>query len=188
MSEKTITQKEDAMTQRDIRMEDMKKRYAKFTEMKLSKQAFVDRRLSEHARDLYNVIGNGVSEDPELKPSIDTVEGFNVHYVGAERGKGAALHSHTTVEVFFAMSGKWSVYWGENGENKIELETFDIISIPPGVMRGFKNIGNEYANLMAILGGNNPGKISWAKSVLERAEKSGLRLDSSGKIIELNSQ
>ena len=44
------------------------------------------------------------------------------------------------------------------------------------------------ANLMAILGGNNPGKISWAKSVLERAEKSGLRLDSSGKIIELNSQ
>tara|TARA_Y100000588_G_scaffold234437_1_gene248059 strand:- start:7793 stop:8323 length:531 start_codon:yes stop_codon:yes gene_type:complete len=175
------------MTQRDFHMEDMKKRYAKFSEMKLSKQAFVDTRLPEHERDLYNVIGNGVSEDPELKPSINTVEGFNIHYVGAEPGKGAALHTHTTVEVFFAMSGKWSVYWGENGENNIELDTFDIISVPKGVMRGFKNIGDSYANLMAILGGNDPGKIGWAKSVLDLAEKSGLRLDSSGKIVELNS-
>ena len=175
------------MTQRDFQMEDMKKRYAKFSEMKLSKQAFVDTRLPEHERDLYNVIGNGVSEDPELKPSINTVEGFNIHYVGAEPGKGAALHTHTTVEVFFAMSGKWSVYWGENGENNIELDTFDIISVPEGVMRGFKNIGDSYANLMAILGGNDPGKIGWAKSVLDLAEKSGLRLDSSGKIVELNS-
>ena len=175
------------MTQRDFHMEDMKKRYAKFSEMKLSKQAFVDTRLPEHERDLYNVIGNGVSEDPELKPSIDTVEGFNIHYVGAEPGKGAALHTHTTVEVFFAMSGKWSVYWGENGENNIELDTFDIISVPEGVMRGFKNIGDSYANLMAILGGNDPGKIGWAKSVLDLAEKSGLRLDSSVKIVELNS-
>jgi uncharacterized RmlC-like cupin family protein len=175
------------MTERDMSIEDMKNRYAKFTKMKLSKQAFVDTRLPDHERDLYNVIGNGVSEDPELKPSINAVEGFNVHYVGAEPGKGAALHAHTTVEVFFAMSGKWSIYWGENGENDIELDTFDIISVPAGVMRGFKNIGHEYANLMAILGGNDPGKISWAKSVLDLAEKSGLRLDSSGKITELNS-
>ena len=35
------------MTLRDIRMEDMKKRYAKFTEMKLSKQAFVDTRFAK---------------------------------------------------------------------------------------------------------------------------------------------
>lgn len=175
------------MTGKDIRIAEMKQRYAKFTEMKMSKQAFIDTRLPEHKRDLFNVIGKGVSEDPKLKPSINKVEGFNVHYVGAEPGKGAALHTHTTVEVFFAMSGKWIVYWGENGENELKLDTFDIISVPIDVMRGFKNIGNEYAYLMAILGGNDPGKISWAKSVLELAEKSGLSLDKSGNLLDIDS-
>ena len=37
---------------------------------------------------------------------------------------------------------------------------------------------------MAILGGNDAGKVDWAKSVLERAEKSGLSLDHTGNIID----
>ena len=125
-----------------------------------------------------------MTEDPNLKPAITAVEGFNVTYIGADPGKGAALHSHTTVEVFYAMSGRWAVFWGDNGENELELDTFDIISVPIGVMRGFRNIGDEHAHLMAILGGNDAGKVDWAKSVLERAEKSGLSLDHTGNIID----
>ena len=167
-----------------ISMDEMKKRYAKFSDLNPSKQAFVDTRLPEHERDIFNVIGEGVTEDPELKPAISAVEGFNVTYVGADPGKGAALHAHTTVEVFYAMSGRWAVFWGDEGENEIELDTFDMVSVPVGVLRGFRNISNEHAHLMAILGGQDAGKVSWAPAVLEKAEGTGLSLDSAGNIIQ----
>ena len=167
-----------------VSMDEMKNRYAKFGDLKPSKQAFVDTRLPEHERDIFNVIGDGVTEDPDLKPAINAVEGFNVTYVGADPGKGAALHAHTTVEVFYAMSGRWAVFWGDEGENEIELDTFDMVSVPVGVLRGFRNIGDEHAHLMAILCGQDAGKVSWAPSVLEKAEETGLSLDSAGNIIE----
>ena len=167
-----------------VSMDEMKKRYAKFSDLNPSKQAFVDTRLPEHERDIFNVIGEGVTEDTELKPAISAVEGFNVTYVGADPGKGAALHAHTTVEVFYAMSGRWAVFWGDEGENEIELDTFDMVSVPVGVLRGFRNISNEHAHLMAILGGQDAGKVSWAPAVLEKAEGTGLSLDSAGNIIQ----
>ena len=167
-----------------VSMDEMKKRYAKFSDLNPSKQAFVDTRLPEHKRDIFNVIGEGVTEDPELKPAICAVEGFNVTYVGADPGKGAALHAHTTVEVFYAMSGRWAVFWGDEGENEIERDTFDMGSVPVGVLRGFRNISNEHAHLMAILGGQDAGKVSWAPAVLEKAEGTGLSLDSAGNIIQ----
>jgi hypothetical protein len=43
---------------------------------------------------------NGVTEDASLRPAIPDARDFNLTYVKAEPGKGAALHSHLTVEVF----------------------------------------------------------------------------------------
>ena len=99
-------------------MQQMQERLARFNELRPSKQAFVDTRIPEHVRDIYNVIGKGVTEDAELKPAITAAEGFNITYVGAESGKGAALHSHTTVEVFIPLTGRWSVFWGDEGRTK----------------------------------------------------------------------
>ena len=168
-----------------VTMQQMQERVARFSELRPSRQAFVDTRIPEHVRDIYNVIGKGVTEDPELKPAITAAEGFNITYVGAEAGKGAALHSHTTVEVFVPLTGRWSVFWGEEGENEVVLDAFDCVSVPVGVMRGFRNVGDGHAYLMAILGGTDAGKVGWAKSVLERAEGTGLRLDPEGNVVEV---
>ena len=176
------------MTGVQVSMQEMQQRVARFKELRPSRQAFVDTRIPEHVRDIFNVIGQGVTEDPDLKPAITAVEGFNVTYVGADSGKGAALHSHTTVEVFIPLSGQWSVFWGDEGENEVVLDTFDCVSVPVGVMRGFRNVGDGHAYLMAIIGGKDAGKVGWAKSVLERAEETGLRLDSAGNIVEVQAQ
>ncbi len=173
------------MTHVQVSMGAMLERVARFNELRPSKQAFVDTRIPEHVRDIYNVIGQGVTEDADLKPAITAVEGFNITYVGAESGKGAALHSHTTVEVFIALTGQWAVFWGDEGENEIVLDTFDCVSVPVGIMRGFRNVGDGHAYLMAILGGTDAGKVGWAKSVLERAEETGLSLDEKGNVVEL---
>ncbi len=124
-------------------------------------------------------------EPSKLAPAIPDARDFNLTYVGADPGKGAALHAHPTVEVFVALTGRWAVYWGDEGEQEVVLEPFDTISIPPGVMRGFRNAGPEHGYLMAILGGTDSGKVAWAKSVLARAKETGLGLDARGNLVEL---
>lgn len=165
--------------------DEMLRRVARFEELRPSKQAFVDTRLPEHVRDIFNVIGRGVTEDATLAPAIPDARDFNVAYVGADPGKGAALHAHPTVEVFIPLSGQWAVYWNDEGDEEVVLGPWDVISVPPGVMRGFRNAGTERAYLMAILGGSDAGKVAWAKRVLERAAESGLGLDAQGNLVEL---
>ena len=168
-----------------ITPDDMAKRTARFKELSYSTQGYLDTRIPAHKRNTYNVIGRGVTEDENLKPAIAEAEGFNITYIGAEPGCGAALHNHPTVEVFIAMTGKWAIIWGENGEHKINIDQFDVVSVPPGVMRGFSNESKEHSFIMAILDGSDSGNVSWAKNVIAGAEKTGLRLNEDGSITEL---
>ncbi len=172
------------MATRIVSMEEMLDRTAKFQELRPSKMAFVDTKIPGHERDIFNVIGGGVTEDASLRPAITAVEGFNVTYVGADPGKGAALHSHTTVEVFISMSGRWAVFWGDDGENEVTLEPWDVVSVPTGVMRGFRNVGEEHGYIMAILGGTDAGRVAWAQRVLDQAAETGLSLDTEGNVVE----
>ena len=58
-----------------------------------------------------------------------------------------------------------------------------MISVPPGVMRGFRNAGDTEGYLMAILGGTDAGHVAWAPQVLERAKETGLGLDAQGNLV-----
>ena len=172
------------MKSKPVSMERMLARTARFKRLLPSTEAFVDTRLPEYRREIFNVIGEGVTEDADLAPAISTVEGFNVTYIGADPGKGAALHSHDTVEVFFAMTGRWALYWGDDGEREIEMDTLDMISVPAGVMRGFRNIGESHAYMMAIHGASDAGRVTWSPKILKRATETGLKLDADGYLIK----
>jgi uncharacterized RmlC-like cupin family protein len=182
-----LERKEATTMAKQVTRDQMLRRVARFKGLRPSKQAFVDTRLPGHERDIFNVIGRGVTEDPDLAPAIADPRDFNVAYVGADPGKGAALHAHPTVEVFIPLSGRWAIYWGDEGEDEIVLDAWDVISVPPGVMRGFRNAGTEHAFMMAVLGGTDAGKVVWSKKVLERATASGLSLDAAGNLIEVGS-
>ncbi len=173
------------MANRPALVNEMRSRTALFENLRPSQQAFVDTRIPEHERDIYNVIGRGVTEDSKLQPAITAVEDFNVTYIGADPGKGAALHSHSTVEVFVAMTGRWVVYWGDDGDGETELGPLDMVSVPVGVMRGFRNVSNEHAYLMAILGGDDAGRVDWAETVLSKAKDTGLELDEDGNLTSI---
>jgi uncharacterized RmlC-like cupin family protein len=98
----------------------------------------------------------------------------------AKPGHGAGLHSHTTIETFMPLTGTWSIFWGDAGEREIILEQFDLISVPPGVMRGFKNVGADEAYLFTVLGGTDPGRVTWSPALLRDAAAKGWTLDASG--------
>lgn len=176
------------MTIHEPTMEEMQARVARYSALTASKQAFVDTRIPEYERDIYNVIGRGVTEDPALAPAIGDARYFGITYVGADPGKGAALHAHETIEVFIPLTGRWAAYWGESGDKEITVEPFDVISFPPGCYRGFRNVGDSHAMLMAIIGSRpdtgDGGHVDWAPRILERSRETGLDRDAAGNLRE----
>ena len=168
------------MARKHISKEEMAKQVAWFKELEPSSQAFLDTVIPGYQRLVYNVIGRGVTEDESLKVAITDVQDFNMTLNCVSPGNGAALHSHTTSEVFMPLTGRWSIFWGDNGENELILGPWDTISLPTEVMRGFRNVGNEDAYLLGILGGTDAGRVTWAPQVIEQARKNGAQLNEDG--------
>lgn len=167
----------------DFTMEEMERRVARFRSLKSSSKAFIDTRIAGHERDIFSIIGASTFEDPDMRPAIPAQE-VHMGIVRCEPGKGAALHSHLTEEIFMPLSGTWSVFWGPNGAGNVTLETWDVISVPIHVMRGFRNVGTETAHILAIVGGREPGKVGWPDTTLTAAGRAGFRLTEEGKLVE----
>lgn len=149
-------------------VEQMEQRVARFQQLRPTAD-YVDAGIPGCERTTWRVLGN-----PPDAPLA--AEGFHMNLVRCEPGKSAPLHNHLTQEVFVAMSGRWEVFWGPEGERSVVLETWDTISIPPGVSRGFRNVGSEPAYLMGMASGQDPGMINWPDAVRERAAAAGVQL------------
>jgi uncharacterized RmlC-like cupin family protein len=114
------------------------------------------------------------------------VDGFHLSIIKAGPKKGTGLHNHRTVEVFMPLTGTWSVQWGDDGENELTLGQWDVISVPTGIMRGFRNESAEEAYMLAIVGGDDPGRVAWANNVMSAVREKGFDLDDRGKIVEVH--
>lgn len=174
-----------AVTDLDFSVGEMEQNVARFKAQKSTAKAFIDTRIPGHEREIYSIIGGGVLEDPDLQPGIPAQE-FHLAIIKAEAGKGAALHSHLTQEVFMPLSGRWSVCWGPTGDKAVILEPYDVISVPIHVMRGFRNVGAETALLLAIVGGHDPGKVGWPEKMKAMARAAGIELMDDGNFREIN--
>jgi quercetin dioxygenase-like cupin family protein len=85
---------------------------------------------------------------------INGAGGITVTYAVCPPGQGPSLHSHqATFETFTVMQGRFEITWNDNGENRLELDPFDAISVPPGVCRAFRNIGDTEGVLQVIISG-----------------------------------
>jgi hypothetical protein len=111
---------------------------------------------------------------------------FNLGAVSALPKNGSGLHSHTTAEVFIIYSGKWRFYWGAEGKDETILSAGDIISMPTNMFRGFENAGNKEGLIFVVLGGDDPGIITWVPSVLEKAKQTGMALLNDNSLIDLS--
>lgn len=69
-------------------------------------------------------------------------------------GEGPSLHMHAkTWETFMALTGRWSMQWGDEGEEEVILEPYDTLAFPPEVCRTFKNISDEKAYILVLISG-----------------------------------
>src|SRR3979490_3390272 len=123
------------MMSKIVGKEEMRKRVAVLGQLTPSARPLVDAVLPQFQREIFNIIGSGVTEDATMKVPITAVEGFHLSIIKAGPKKGTGLHNHTTVEVFMPLTGTWSVQWGDEGENELTLGQWDVISVPTGIMR-----------------------------------------------------
>lgn len=149
-------------------VEEMERRVARFAQLRPT-SGYVDAGIPGCERTTWRVLGN----PPEAPLAA---EGFHMNLVRCDPGKSAPLHNHLTQEVFVALSGRWQVFWGPEGERSVLLEPWDTVSIPPGVSRGFRNVGDEPAYLMGMASGQDPGMINWPDAVRAQAAAAGVQL------------
>ena len=160
-------------------------RVGRYKELKLSTRAFVDAQIPGYERDILSIIGRGVVEDKDLIPPITDNRDFNIGIIRCEPGKGSSLHIHATIEVFFILSGTWAVQWQnmDGAKHEAILGQFDTVSVPIGLSRGFKNVGDETAMMLAIIGGTDPGKVLWPQETIDEAKKHGIEFDVTGDLV-----
>ena len=168
-----------------IDIEALRARVARFKDLQSSSEAFVDTRIPEFNREIYNVIGRGVTEDAKLKPAIEDNRDFNLTFMKSDPGKGSSLHDHQTIECFVPLTGRWAIGLGDNGEHEIILEQFDTFSVPPGVMRSVRNAGSEPGVILTILGGTDQGHVRWSKHINDKAKALGLKVDDAGDLVRI---
>jgi mannose-6-phosphate isomerase-like protein (cupin superfamily) len=85
----------------------------------------------------------------------DAGDAISVSMAVCSPGRGPSLHAHlNTVEAFFCLSSRFSITWGPRGEEEIVLEPWDFVHVPKGVVRTFRNIGDEQGALLVIIQGN----------------------------------
>ena len=165
----------------------MNNRLAKFEDLVPSTLPFVEGKLEGHKeRKNYSIVGPGVAEDSKQFVKIAMPHSFNLGAVSALPKNGSGLHSHTTAEVFIIYSGKWRFYWGAEGKDETILGAGDIISMPTNMFRGFENAGNKEGLIFVVLGGDDPGIITWVPSVLEKAKQTGMALLNDNSLIDLS--
>lgn len=148
--------------------------------------AFIDTRTpGSDAKENFTIIGPGVSENPAQYVHITEPHGFNIGGARQPPRCVNSQHSHDTAETFVVHSGTWRFTFGEHGDDAaVEAQAGDLVSFPTRTFRGFTNIGDDVGFLWAVLGGDDPGHVTWAPRVFEMARDYGLVLLENGALVD----
>jgi quercetin dioxygenase-like cupin family protein len=144
-----------------------------------------------YARKLLAIASPREAEGPLANSAPIRDVDFTFHIAECPPGQGPGLHAHhATTETFFCLDGRYRIYWGDEGEHEVILEQWDTVSVPPGVVRGFQNVGDDVARLLILVTGGvsdmndiamTPGYraklAAFGPEVVPELEKTGLRFD-----------
>jgi quercetin dioxygenase-like cupin family protein len=143
-----------------ISQDAMRKRVSRFRALKplpIQNEAIPEpARDVVYARKLLSVIGlEGDSQSPiSAGAPIRGAAGLTMTIAICPPGQGPSLHAHVqTYETFTVLKGRFEFLWNDDGGEHAVLEEFDTISVPPGVCRAFRNVGEEEGILQVLITG-----------------------------------
>ncbi len=107
------------------------------------------------AKTLYTVMAPSAKSGPmSAKPAITADDQLSVIIAECPPGDKPMLHAHFhTTEHFLCLKGRFRIRWGDEGEQEIFLDPYDMIAVPKGVCRDFTNVTDETAYLLVLITG-----------------------------------
>ena len=127
------------------------------------------------ARCVYPVMAPADYQGRSAGAPVKGPRGLIVSIAECESGNGPGLHRHlNTVENFFCLSGRFEIAWGDQGEHTLVLEPLDMISVPRGENRSFRNISNGSGRLLVLIVPETDDQIdpiSYSPSLAKEIEK-----------------
>src|SRR5262249_54495302 len=127
------------------------------------------------ARRVYPVMAPVDYQGRSAGAPVKGPRGLIVSIAECEPGNGPGLHRHlNTVENFFCLSGRFEIAWGDQGEHTLVLEPLDMISVPRGENRSFRNISNGFGLLLVMIVPETDEQIdpiSYSSSLAKEIEK-----------------
>jgi mannose-6-phosphate isomerase-like protein (cupin superfamily) len=104
------------------------------------------------ARKVYPLMAPADYQGRAAGAPVKGPRGLIVTIAECEPGNGPGLHRHlNTVENFLCLSGRFEIAWGDHGEHKLVLEPNDMISVPRGENRSFRNVSGEVGRLLVMI-------------------------------------
>lgn len=174
----------------ELTIDALTKRLVRYCDLIPCYNAFIDCRTpGSESKENFTIVGPGVSENPEQHVHITEPHGYNIGGARQPPGCVNSQHSHDTAEVFVVHSGEWRFDLGEHGRDaQVALQPGDVISIPTRIFRGFTATASAGDGspgfLWAVLGQDDPGRVTWAPQVFDMAKDYGLVLLENGSLID----
>jgi mannose-6-phosphate isomerase-like protein (cupin superfamily) len=164
----------------------LRSRLVRYGDLRPCRNAFIDSRTpGSERKENFTIIGPGVAENPDQHVHVSIPHGFNIGGARQPPRCVNSQHSHDTAEVFIVLTGTWAFRSGERAsDGEARLADGDVVSLPVHMFRGFENIGDDTGFLFAVLGGDDPGRVTWAPYVFDAARSYGLILLESGRLID----
>lgn len=178
---------EDPGDWKEPEMSPLSDRLVRYADLRPCTNAFVDTRTpGSDRKENFTIIGPGVSENPDQHVHIPEPHGFNI---GAARQPGGCLnsqHSHETAEVFVVHTGRWRFLFGAEAgsDGHLDAAPGDVVTVPVHMFRGFAKLDEGVGFLWVVLGGDDPGKVTWAPKVFDLARQYGLVLLKGGRLVD----
>ncbi len=151
---KTVNFTQQEMSTRIARFKDLKPQSSSYdAEVDIPAEVYE----TMTARTLYLLMSPENQGGPMAQaPAVVTQDKMSVIIAECPPGDGPLLHAHQfTRETFMCLDGRFKIQWGDEGENQIELDKYDMIAVPPGVVRRFENISDETGRLLVWINGDS---------------------------------
>lgn len=153
----------------DFTPADMEKRIARIEDLKPNKAEFAERSGIPQeayefvaAKDIFLLMAKPKPAAlSNSTPAIEGPDGASIYVVGTPANDGPALHAHmTTYETFMPLTGRYRFDYGREGKHSTVINPFEMISVPPGVIRRFTNIEDYDTRMMVIIQGEDENALN----------------------------
>jgi mannose-6-phosphate isomerase-like protein (cupin superfamily) len=131
------------------------------------------------AKDIFLMMAPPGMGGVNQRPGVTGPEGVTVNVCACPPGNGPLMHIHQkTGETFMCLQGRFELRMGRTpqGEVVTHLDPFDLVPMPPGLWRQFRNVTEDTAYLLVITAGDRAsfGDIHYTPQVgREIAERFG---------------